>query len=605
MKKALVLFAFIFLYQYLIAKTNFAFEPDTIKVNSNGTNSELFYDSLKIKAHRHRFTRLLYDMLIKKSVIKRDKELISYEYYQKFEGKTIASIRIKRLDIFGPSFTDTTKVTKSKIGRFANNIHSRSSLGALRKNLLIKQGMEFNSNLLMDNERILRQLPYIKDVRFIITPRETNEQLIDVLLLTKDVFSYGYTGSSGFSHQNIWGIGHEISIKPVWHLEKEPNLGLETFYSISNFAGDFIDLKGGYYNTWKREGYSFSAKKEFLRPKTRWAGGINYSRNWRTDRISLNDPVRTTYPLDFKYLDVWYGRNLQLGISENDSRFQMTISGRVRNMYFIDRPMPDLNNNQYFANSTFYLGSISFSQRRYIRDHLIYSYGITEDIPKGYLHEIVVGYDDNEFTKRWYTHLYFSSGNLAKYRPYYLFASAGIGGYFNKVHYEQGQIEFNLDLISKLFGVGQMKTRQFFKLNYTIGIRRFEIENMLLRYDVGIRGFRSREAQGKQRLNLNMETTFFQNKEFLKFNTAFFSFLDIGMIGSNQKLIFTQDYYAGIGVGIRLRNENLVLKTLSIRLAYYPNHPSDIGPLGLMVEEQLKSNFYSFQPRMPEPLTFE
>ena len=49
--------------------------------------------------------------------------------------------------------------------------------------------------------------------------------------------------------------------------------------------------------------------------------------------------------------------------------------------------------------------------------------------------------------------------------------------------------------------------------------------------------------------------------------------LMLGVIGSNKQLIFTQNYYSGLGLGLRLHNENLVFKTFQLRLAFYPFHP--------------------------------
>ena len=613
MKNLILCITVLFFSPYLLAGNFIAGYPDTLRVDSVAIKSEQFYDSLRIRAHRHRFTGFLYDAMVSGTKEQFDTELTSYEYYKQFEGKTIASIRIQPLDVFGPTFDDTARIAKSSLERFANSIHTKSNLNAIRRNLWIKEGTAFDGNLMMDNERLLRGLPYLKDVRMIVNTRIDNDELVDILVLTKDVFAFGVTGEIdeidsgelGVYNQNVLGVGHEISAKFVGHLNREPYLGIETFYSIKNLRGDFVDFKVGYIDTYKRHGYLINFGKEFLRPKSVWAGGFNYSRYFRNERVSPLDPVQTSFPLNFQSYDVWYGRNLQLGINENDSRFQMTISGRVKHVYFKERPLPDENNNQYFANNTFYLASLSFSQRRYIRDRLIYSYGIIEDIPKGYLHELVVGYDDNEFIKRWYSHVYFSTGNIVKYKPYYLFASASIGGFFNKEKYEQGMFETNLDYISRLYNIRQNRLRQFIKINYLAGLKRFDIENLLLRYKTGIRGFTSGEAAGKQRLTCNLESVYFQKREFLNFNIAFFSFFDLGIIGSNKKIIFTQDYYAGLGFGVRLRNENLVFKTIQIRFAYYPFHPLDMGSLGFILEEQLRTRFYSFQPKAPEILMFD
>jgi len=589
-------------------------DQDTVRIDSVRKKADLFYENLSNRAHRHRFTGFLYDVMLPHPEEDEDgAELTSYEYYKQFNGKTIASIRIQPLEVFGPTFNDTTRVAKTKLEHFANSIHTKSNLNALRRNLWIKEGMEFDANLLMDNERFLRNLPYLKDVRMIINTRVDNDRLVDILVLTKDVFAFGVTGrideinagELGIYDQNVFGIGHEISATFVGHTSREPYMGLETYYIINNLGGKFVDTEVGYINTYKRHGYLFDVSKEFLKSESTWGGGFDYSRYFRTDRINSNDPVTTDYDLDFHWFDLWYGRNMQLGTRKNNNRSQMTLSGRVRYLHFNDRPLPDDDDKQYFSNSIFYMGSLSFSKRRYIHDRLIYSYGITEDIPKGYLHELVVGYDDDEFIKRWYSHLYFSSGNIVKYKPYYFFASASIGGYFNKSRFEQGMAEGKIDYISRLFDVGTTRLRQFVKMDYMVGIRRYDIENLTLSEDIGIRGFSSSKASGKQRLVLNLESVFFQRNEFLRFNTAFFSFLDLGIIGSNTKVLFTQNYYTGLGIGLRLRNENLVFKTIQIRLAFYPYHPSDKGFLGFILEEQLRTHFYSFQPGKPELLDFE
>jgi hypothetical protein len=86
---------------------------------------------------------------------------------------------------------------------------------------------------------------------------------------------------------------------------------------------------------------------------------------------------------------------------------------------------------------------------------------------------------------------------------------------------------------------------------------------------------------------------------------ALFMFTDLGIIGSNQELIFAQEYYSGIGAGIRLHNESLVFKTFQLRLSFYPFHPSDMNFVQFVLNEQSKRQFYSFEPTQPQPLRFE
>jgi len=588
-------------------------KSDSMYVSSINENNELFYDSLAVKASRHRITKWLYGTMVCSVRDTVNKNLQSYEYYKSFQNKTIGTISIRSLKVFGPTFNDTLKTTNIWIEKTANKLHSKSNLYVIRKNLWIKEGQTVDPDLMMDNERLLRSLPYLKDVRIIITPRQLNNDLVDVLILTQDVFSFGVTGGIGnikngevgIYDKNILGVGHEIGTTIVGHTDKSPHIGFESYYSVNNIMGNFINLTGGYSNTYLHQELFVSLQRDFLRPQSVYAGGLTALRSFRTDRVYLNSNVTTSFPLDYIYLDGWYGRRLRLGINPNDSRFQMTLSGRVRYTHFYDRPLPDSNNNQYFANSKFYLGSLSFSHRSYIRDYLVYSYGITEDIPKGYLCELVFGFDHNEFNDRWYSHVFLSSGNLFKNKPFYLYTSLGVGSFFNRSHTEQGIADIKVDFISPLFNVWNVKARQFIKLNYTVGFNRFEIEDLLLLNSNGIRGFGSRIGKGKQRLTLNVENVFFQKKSILNFQSALFSFFDIGIIGSSGQSIFKQSYYAGLGVGLRIRNENLVFKTIQLRLAYYPNHPSDVNSIGFILDGVSKTRFYNFQPRGPEPLRFE
>ncbi len=589
------------------------FKNDSVEIIPKTKDPKLFYDSLEIKASRHKVTDLIYDLLITTPKVKGNRDLLSYEYYKSFENKKISSIIIKSLEVFGPNLIDTAMTTDVWIEKVANQLHTKSNLSVIRKNLWIKEGMALDPDLMMDNERLLRSLPYLKDVRIIIKQQELNADFVDIIILTKDVFSFGASasiggidnGSIGIYDQNIMGRGYEIGVKLVGHTEKEPNVGFDAYYRINNLSGNFINFSTGYSNTYIREGFFISAERDFLRPQSVYAGGLTAIRNFRSSRINSTDLVLTQFPLNYLYLDSWYGRRLKRRIIENDSRFQINISGRVRYTSFYERPEPDAENNQYYANSTFYLGGFSFSKRSYVRDLLVYSYGITEDVPKGYLHELVMGYDHNEFGDRWYSHVFFSSGNIFRNKPFYFYSSFGLGSFWKSTGFEQGMADFKLNYISDLFKVWNVQSRQFIKLNYSLGINRFELEELSLGNINGIRGFGSKIEKGTQRLTLNVENVFFQRRSIANFQTAIFSFLDIGIIGDSNQIIFKQQYYSGIGIGLRIRNENLVFKTIQIRLAYYPNHPSDVNSFGVLVDGVTKTRFYTFQPRGPEPLRFE
>jgi hypothetical protein len=308
--------------------------------------------------------------------------------------------------------------------------------------------------------------------------------------------------------------------------------------------------------------------------------------------------------MDLTYFGGWGGHSFQVNQNQPENA-QIVLSGGFNSQKFYKRPDFESGTISYFSNRTFLLSSLTFTQRRFVQDELVFSYGITEDIPEGFKNEIVYGYDINEFGNRHYAHLLLSNGNLLINRKGYLYMAGDIGSYYGKGGFEQGQIDARFYFISKLKNTRQKGSRLFVKSDYTIGMHRLEIENLNLSRNNTIRGFRSREVFGKQRLSLNLEYVLFLNREFYKFNMALFGFTDIGVIGSNKEFILSQNYYSGIGMGIRLHNENLVFKTIQLRLAFYPFHPDDMSFVGFVLEEQSKRQFYSFEPTQPLPLRFE
>lgn len=580
---------------------------DTVMVANDTTRTAI--DTLREENHMNSFTRFVYDRIVHEKSTHSKLEAQNSDL-ELLNGKRIKSIKIKQLDIFGPTFQDTSKVATVGIEKFANKVHTRTSERIIQKNILFNVGDRLDVDKIYDNERIIRLLPFIKDVRFMVDQDRLDSSMVNLTVVTKDVFAFGMrarfrsidAGDIEMYNQNIWGAGHQIAAAVVTSVNEEPNLGFEGSYSINNIRGHFVNLSLGYADNYRRKGVFFDAGKQFLRSSTKWGGGMTFYRLYRSDRFYENTAIRVD-SLNYRSFDTWSGYSFKL--DDNPSgNLRLIFAARYRNLHFFERPDPGNDNKQYFGNSNFYLGSISLSKRFYIRDHHILGYGITEDIPKGFLHEFVLGYDQNESVNRWYSHLYFSTGNLIMYKPSYMFLSAGLGSFFNSRRIEQGQFELNWNYISRQFGMGAQTARQFLKLHYVYGFNRFDQETLSLRNRDGIRGFYSDLPKGQQRLVMSAETVIFQRKSILNFNFAFFGFADLGIIGPSDKLVFNGDYYAGIGGGIRFRNENLIFRTIQLRLAFYPGHPGDSSFMGFNLREIGGTDFYSFQPRKPEPLHF-
>ncbi len=571
-----------------------------------------FYDSLKIKADQKKVTRLLYDALFRSSQPEPQRLPEIAGYRPDLEGKTIARIEFIRLPVFGPTIRDTTKIATSWLEKTGNLLHTRSDINNLRKNLVLHEGDQLSLEQLLENERLLRTMARIRDARFVVLPDSLNPELVNLLLITQDRFSIGVTGlvdgsssaTAEIYNRNFFGLGHEISVSFVGHLNRQPYLGFETFYRINNLDGNFLSFALGYSNTYRKEGAILLFEKPLIRLKDRWGYGIHghtYARS-----TMLPELIRRYRDLDFGFnqVNVWGARNFQIK-PELISNSQITLSGQFIYRDFFKQPDVTEENQNYFSSTNLYLGSITWSQRQFIRDQLIYGFGITEDIPKGFLYELIWGIDENKSGRRYYSQMFLSNGNILRSRPGYLYVYAGAGSYFKDNNLSQSHIQGGFNFISRLLDRPNGYLRHFLKLDYIIGLNRFGLETLAFEKNNLIRGFESRSTTGKERINFNYEAVYFQKRDFYRFNLAYFGFFDVGILGQGTQSLFRERYYTGIGAGLRLHNEALVLKTILIRLAFYPNPPADLGFVGMLMAEQTKKRFYNFQPGPPAPRPFQ
>ncbi len=570
-----------------------------------------FYDSLQYRAGKSKVTGWLYDMMVSSPSPQLDEKTIALNYFQAFEGMLIEKINIKPLDVFGPTLTDTTRQTDKWIEKAANRIHNNSNLNTIRRQLLFHIGDAIDPELMAENERIIRQIPYLKDVRFLIEQDSLYSAFAIVTVLTKDRFSWGVSGGLNGTksgdlevyNKNVLGIGHEFSLRFVGHLNREPKAGVETFYRINNIGGRFLNIDLGYLNTYMREGFVINLQKPFISNEIKWGYGLTGSRLLRTTKITENHPIELEDPISESYNNIWVGHSFDLGRMDGLTR-QLTPSVGIRNLHFYDVSEVPEGSEHFFANRTLYMAGLTWSQRMYVQDKLIYSYGIVEDIPVGFKQEMYYGYDANEFGDRHFLQLFSSNGTLLS-RGGYLYFSAGINGYFKNRNFEEGMIRTDMNFFTGLKAAGTKMMRTFVKLNYTLGINRYPFEYLSIGGENYIRGFNSNNATGQQRLTMNLEHVIFFPSEFYGFKMALFGFADLGIIGPNKQVIFKEDYYAGLGVGIRLHNENLVFDTFRLRLAFYPFHPKDTGFIGFIFDEQLKTRFNSLEPTAPQPIPFQ
>ena len=577
---------------------------------------DTFYHQIRENAYKRRWTRELHNMIIlpdnKKisDTIQTQKSEIPFLPYRNF---IIRKIKLKKLNVVGPTIYDTERPTKTWIGNVVNKIHVKTTDRVIFDHLIIKPGDPLDPYSLADNERLLRDLPFIEDARIVIDNVSINGDSVDITVISKDNLSKGFDLTSpdlkrinfDFWDNNILGTGQQIDNLYYRNPGRKPFSGLNGYYQIRNIGGSFINGKFGY-NAFGSKGYNIDLSRDFFTQRTKYAGELLYE-NMNTYTAVTDSLYNGTYkPLKGTLTNIWIGRSFpisKLGLKiTNISNF--TISAGIFKNYYSVRPLVDTNFRYLYQNKTLYLASFSFSSQGYYRSNLIYNYGRTEDIPFGTLIKITSGFEVNEFYNRLYNAISVAKGDYIN-NAGYLYSGISFGGFIGNNKFERGILKINTNFFTNLLVVGSYKFRQFIYFNYTKGFKNYKDEYLDLNDLTAIHDHENDSLNSTQKLSLRFESVCFTPYYLIGFRFAFFGFLDFGMIGSTTNIIFNNPLYSGLGFGIRFRNEKFVFKTFQIRFAFYPWLPENAKTDLISITENINFRPANFNNKSPEIITFK
>ncbi len=599
---------------YLVPNDTVIVVPPGLKVRIKENpyaKSDRFYDSLQDKSYRSKVTKQVYGLLIRSSktelsdtlnVVKSEAPFLPYE------GFTISSIAMVKVDLLEGNVLDTTLYAETGIGKAANALHVKTRDRVLFRNLLFKPGEKVRPFTLGDNERLLRELPFIEDARIQLIPKLESDSVVDAVIVVKDRFSIIVGGSFSsvdrfsvkLGERNVGGTGKEVTMEYLVEKNEEPSSGFQLRYLDRNILGSFAQAEVVYSDFWEKEGIEIFTRREFITPQTKWAGGVEIGRTstFKEDLVLMGDTtIRTPYSWSFQ--DFWAGWQFLLG--GPDSRKNIALFARAANKEFDQRPYVEIDSNKFFHNSFLLLGGLSFSKRTFLKSSMILAFGITEDVPTGFNFEIIPGVKFGEFQTRPYLGLEFDGA--ANFSFGYNGIRVLIGGFFAENRFEDGTFRVDYSYFSPLKHLRRSKLRQFFNFNYTTGLKRRNDEKISSR-DF-IRGIDGDYLFGQHRLMVSLESVLFTPSYSYGFRLAPFWFFDFGWLSAETPLIQSQNVDAGLGTGIRLRNESLLFATIELRLAFYPSTPIGGDVLGFNFSVSEPRRFDVFQTAKPELVGFE
>jgi hypothetical protein len=230
----------------------------------------------------------------------------------------------------------------------------------------------------------------------------------------------------------------------------------------------------------------------------------------------------------------------------------------------------------------------------------LYNFDRTEDIPCGFLARITFGMADKEFARDGYAAATLAAGGQSD-RLGYGVGEIRIGGYPRGGTIRQGVFRLRTLYFSGLLRLGRYRLRQFARVEYTAGIHRSADDSIDFGDEEGIRGVvYSDKVTGSRRLLLNFETVAFTPWRAWGVSFAFFAFADLDIIGSGNTTVTAQEYYSGLGLGVRLSKKSYGVGPLQLRFAWYPRLPVDHADFAYTASGEKRFRAIEFLGAEPE-----
>lgn len=548
------------------------------KYMEKDTIDNKFIESMKRTVRGSDFTKWL-----SSSIFVRDNfaenDSITKEDYSMYNGKIIRNVNVEGLSPYEASSIYPDDDAHNWLTRLGDATHMNTRGFVLRNNRMIKSGDVFDNEMVINNLAHYRSLRYIYDARVVIAPVPGSD-LVDVNFIIRDVWSIGINLSRlDFKNanlelydRNILGFGTELRTGIYYNRSDGSDyLGFRILHSEDNIKGSFIESRLEIIDRKNKKLRHASLNRKAL-PNLKTIGGVSYE---YLDEDYYFISIDTVHQVKRETADIWLGKVFNIGL-RNKHKGQNRLAAMVRYEYRkLRNDMPIASQPYYdmYENRNLYLASLSLYKQQYYTDRLLYGFGVNENIPYGYNITLQAGHENHYYGNRFYTSLSAKFGR--QHRWGYSYIDGSVGGYLHEGSIRNGLFNMNLAYFSPLIPLKNQALRQFIHISYARGIRRGFGEGNYLNYTEDLLfdlNYNDRKYYGNNKLTISLESDFFSTVKLLGFRFVFFNFLDMTWLG-NKTSIFTNDFLPGVGIGLRIRNDKLVFKTLQLKLGWYPKFP--------------------------------
>lgn len=555
-----------------------------------------------------------------KSVTKKTPEpevlnIRSEEAFLPYDGKVIRNIIVNHIG-FEKSITDTTSI-RSKMARIGNALHVNSKEWVIRDHIFFQEDKSLNPYKLADNERFLRDLDFIMDARIFIVPLLSTDDSVDVLVLTRDIFSVGGSfsprSSDAFKFKtydvNVFGMGQRLQYNGYYDSDRVPVYTNEFYYRKSSVFGSLINMTVGFtqlntgssYGDEEEQAYYLKLDRPLVSPYSRFAGGIELSKNWSQNFSDVPDSIFKNYR--YSVLDFWVGYNIGIKATDQD-RSRHFISGRFFEQLFDVRPQRIYDQlNPLYNSRTSFLGSFTFFKQDFYKTQYVYGFGRTEDVPYGHIMSIIGGWQRLLGIQRPYFGIDAEKSFVHRRGNFYTLAFR-TGAFPYNDQLQDATILLSGRLFSKLKYRKRVMIRRSIDLDFTYVFNQKTNTLLDINNSFGIDGFVADSLLGTKRLHGRYEMIIYTNWKVLGFKMAPIIFSDLAFIAPQDELIFYDKPYLGLGTGMRTRNENLVFGTIELKFFYYPRVVEDMSHFKVTLTSNLRIKYTGSFVRPPSFIVY-
>lgn len=546
------------------------------------------------------------------------KSLKSEAELEPYEGKIIREIYIERIG-FDQSFTENTSKLANWGTHILNKLHTDTKEFVIRNNLIIKKNQRFSAYLVSDNERYLRSLDFIQDARITVMPIYGVKDSIDLLVITKDIFSLAVsldadinTAKLKVGDDNLFGMGQTLRTTALYDLNRQPRMGYELRYGKNNIAGSFINAEVGYSEINNAAARIGSAEQEYasyfrlsrslVTPYSHLVGGAEISSN--TSLNSYQTPDSLFYKYRYDYYNAWFGYNIcnQKGsLEKNTKQRQRTfLALRYMNTVFTQKPYQIGDHiDPLYNDKEAVLASLTFFKEDFYKTSYIYGFGTTEDVPIGYNIVATSGWYRQLQLKRLYTGI-----NLSFYKAlpngffgnYYL----RTGAFYSGKTMQDATLLAGMDVYSPLMLYKSLKIRQFIRVSYSRIFNRLTYQPLEIDNSFGLRDYGSNTLTGQERMNINTDLVVYTKLKILGFRLAPFVYADLALLRPDSAAFSKSGLYSSIGGGVRVRNDNFVFGTIEMRCIYFPTPMPGAQTFRINISSELQFRYRTDYVRAPD-----